>query len=952
MNLTIRLSLSLFMGCLFPSTVTAQSPQLKADWLRQLARRGPAAAAAHSPVTPCQDALGASDGVINGQWGFHTNNEKEPWWQIDLSKVEAIHRMVLYNRTDFAGRAARIRVLTSLDGKTFRQVHQHNGKVFYGHADKKPLVISLGGIETRWLRLQLPGTSYFHLDEVQVFRKTDPEKNIAPGKPATQSSASQWSVNHAETKSATGLGAVTQTIQRGLQLATHLKQAGVSTQDSVRTLEAMADTIRESGKAWTAEEKQALYFKARAAVRRLAFSNPRLDFDTILFVKRAPGTLPHMSDQYYGWWSRPGGGIYLLKDFTTETPKLACLTENWPAGSFLRPDLSYDGKRVLFAYCRHYPHVSGMEKVDKDKLPADAFYNIYEMRLDGTGLRQLTRGRYDDFDARYLPDGRMVFLSTRKGQFIQCTQDNTLTTMAATQPDSYVRCGGDNRRPCAVYTLHTMDADGGDIRPISAFENFEWTPSVASDGRILYARWDYIDRFNGPFMSLWSTNPDGTNPQLVYGNFTKVPQCVFEARSIPGSDKLIFTGAAHHSIMGGTLALLDPDAGTEKIGPITRLTPEVPFPETEAWADSYYANPYPLSEDCYLVSWCDQRLPPHRGSGQVTGHQNPVNATGIYLYDRFGNLTLLHRDPDIASMNPLPVRPRPRPARYAGHDSWTKGRPQSGFFLLQDVNQGLTGIPRGTIKRLRIIGVVPKPQPHMNTPNLSVSREDPGKFIMGTVPVHDDGSAFFRVPSGVPFFFQALDGDGLAVQTMRTLTYVQPGQTLSCIGCHESRNAAPSVATAPKAALHAPARIKPGPSGTWPLHYETLVQPVLNKHCTHCHNQKSDKPKASRFDLTTRHSYQNLISFGGEDLKKLAFEKDYSVAGQCAASQSRLLRILKGGRGHKHLKLDAGSLQRLVTWMDTYAHRTGSFSKAQAEDLRKLRIQWAELLTSAPNKRR
>ena len=128
-----------------------------------------------------------------------------------------------------------------------------------------------------------------------------------------------------------------------------------------------------------------------------------------------------------------------------------------------------------------------------------------------------------------------MFLSTRKGTALQAGKSQRQATAAATCPDSYVRCGGGNHRPVAVFTLHTMDADGGDLCAISAFENFEWTPAVAADGRILYARWDYIDRFNGHFMSLWSTNPDGTGSQLVYGNYTVRPQCVFEARSVPGS---------------------------------------------------------------------------------------------------------------------------------------------------------------------------------------------------------------------------------------------------------------------------------------------------------------------------------------------------------------------------------------------------------------------------------
>ena len=213
---------------------------------------------------------------------------------------------------------------------------------------------------------------------------------------------------------------------------------------------------------------------------------------------------------------------------------------------------------------------------------------------------------------------------------------------------------------------------------------------------------------------------------------------------------------------------------------------------------------------------------------------NPRNALGLYLYDAFGNLTLLHRDRDISSMNPIPIRPRTRAPELANRTDWDGV--QEGSFLLQDVYQGLGSVERGSVKRLRVVGVPPKVQPQMNFPVLGVSHEDPGKFVLGTVPVEIDGSAYFRVPSGIPVFFQALDAEGLALQTMRSLTYVQPNETLACVGCHESRNASPPATGRPLLAAQRPAsRLLPDPSGTWPLRYDELVQPVLDRHCVVCH---------------------------------------------------------------------------------------------------------------------
>ena len=301
---------------------------------------------------------------------------------------------------------------------------------------------------------------------------------------------------------------------------------------------------------------------------------------------------------------------------------------------------------------------------------------------------------------------------------------------------------------------------------------------------------------------------------------------VLEARPIPGSHKLVFTATAHHSITGGSLVLLDRTKGTEYEEPLTRLTPEVCFPETEGSPKSYYANPWPLSEDYFLTAWSDQPLPIHQYMAPED-RRNPPNATGIYLYDRFGNLILLHRDLEISSMYPIPIRPRPRPVTLPDQVDWNA--PNEGKFLVQDVYQGLEGVPRGSVKRLRVVGVIPKVQPEMDQPSLGPTAEETGKFVLGTVPVEEDGSAYFNVPSGMSVFFQALDDKGMAFQTMRSLTYVQPGQTLSCVGCHESRDAAPVHAAMPQALLRDPSKLSPGPEGSWPLRFESAGSAVSSR---------------------------------------------------------------------------------------------------------------------------
>jgi mono/diheme cytochrome c family protein len=556
------------------------------------------------------------------------------------------------------------------------------------------------------------------------------------------------------------------------------------------------------------------------------------------------------------------------------------------------------------------------------------------MNLDGTGLRRLTRGKYDDFDARYLPNGEIVFLSTRRGQYVQCSKATATASVAGANPDSYVRCGGGPERPVAVYTLHVMDADGGNLRQISAFEMFEWTPSVDHEGRVLYARWDYVDRWNMPFMKLWSTMPDGTNAQAIYGNYSQNPHCVFEARAIPNSRKLIFTASGHHANTGGSLVLLDFNQGADSPTAMTRLTPEVCFPETEGWPKSYFINPFPLSENHYLAAWSDLEMIGWPGPAE------PVNATGIYLFDAFGNLNLLYRDPDISSMSPLPVRARPRPHAIPSQVAWDGA--QEGRMLLLNVYDGLASVPRGTIKRLRLVGVPAKTHPTMNYPEIGVTRDDPGKFVIGSVPVDEDGSAFFRVPSGVSFFFQALDADGMAVQTMRSAAYVQPGQTHTCVGCHEPRNSSPPNLSA-TALGRDPSKITPGPAGSWPLDFSTLVQPVMEAHCVSCHKPTGQDPK---FDVTAKKAYAALVDYGKPSLREhvmARYLESRSIAGAGAAQQSPLLKLLKSG--HYDVKLLPDAWERLAIWMDTYGQRQGHFSPEQEKSLHELRRTMAGMLT-------
>jgi hypothetical protein len=920
--------------------------QVEADWLLQEKYRTNQLRV--GITTPAHaDAMGGCNGLKNGFWGFHTSVEKDPWWQVDLGASKAIARVIIWNRGDSdaaAKRAGGLLVRLSEDGAEWRTVYTHDGPTFFGHRDNKPLEVTLENEHSRFVRIQLEGQHALHLDEIEVFGPGDPSKNLALRQPADQSSVSQWSFDH---RPVAEPGWAARTVEI-LAHCERLIREGIAGEPNGNAGAEIARLRRIPTEAL----ERTHYLEARWLQRKLALANPLLDFEEILVTKRVPGTYSHMSDQYYGWWSRPGGGIYLLRGFRQDAPELQPLTEAFiEPGSFLRPTLSYDGRKVLFAWCRYYPELAAeKDKLNKENVPEDAFYQLFEMNIDGTGLRRLTSGKYDNFDGRYLPDGRIVFLSTRRGQALQVGLISAQESVASpTLPDCYVRCGGDAFRPVAVYTLHRMDPDGSNLIAISPFEMFEWEPAIAHDGTILHARWDYIDRDNMPFMSLWSINPDGTNPRLVYKNYTQSPHCVFEPQPIPNSQKIIFTASGHHSQTKGSLVLLDPAAGTEGTAPITRLTPEVPFPETEGWPITYYATPWPLSERFHLVSWGDEGAATHaarwhRPWNRWEGIARPANGLGIYFFDAEGQMELLYRDPDITTTSPIPARSSPLPAILPETVDWEG--PQEGAFIVQDVYHGLAPEERETVKALRIIAVPPKTQPWMNQPPLGLTKDDPGKCVLGTVPVEEDGSAFFRAPSGVIVFFQTLDEQGRAVRTMRSATHVQPGQVSSCIGCHSDRTVTPPPRVA-LATLREPSKITVGPDGSWPLRFDQLVQPVLNRNCLECHSPGGSSPEAAQFDLSPARSYESLTRYGKpslHDLVMAGYQEGISRQGEGVAKMSALLRFLDDPEGHHGIELDQDSRERLITWMDTYAQRAGSFSPEQEDDLRRLRRLWNELL--------
>ncbi|WP_165226693.1 PD40 domain-containing protein [Aquisphaera insulae] len=683
-----------------------------------------------------------------------------------------------------------------------------------------------------------------------------------------------------------------------------------------RQLERLATTTPDG----SLEGARQRYREVRQLKRRIALANPLLRFEKLIFCKRVPTSYSHLVMQYFGWRARPGGGLFVLDEPGRSPACHDILEGKLRDGSVLEPRLSYDGKRIVFSFVRcsgkSFEPESLANNVDED------FYHVWEVNTDGTGLRQLTSGPFDDLMPTYLPDGGIAFTSTRR--------------------KGYARCFGGQFSPrWHVYTLHRMDADGRNIRPLSYHDTNEWFPTVTHDGRIVYARWDYIDRDAVTHQNLWATRPDGTNPLAVWGNASPTPHCSFQAQPIPGSPKFLFTASAHHSITGGSIAIVDPRVSDNSLSAITRVTPDIPFPEAEgSQIGEYYASPWPLSEKYYLVSYSPVPLVWEPGA-------NPANALGLYLLDVFGNRELIYRDPQIGSTNPCPLVARPVPPVLPS--LLPAEATSTGEFILADVYQGLNQVQRGTITQLRIVQVFPKSTPVGNTPPIGVAGEENGRAILGTVPVEPDGSAYFTVPAGKGLLFQALDRDGFAYQTMRSLTYVQSGERTSCVGCHENRQSAPLPRTV-SALTRGPSMIQPGELEGSPFSYVQTVQPIWDAHCVSCHGGER---KAGGLDLrgTPRdgftESYRALCDDrpAGPLVPRFAMRNQVQVTppgGQTGARGSRLMKLLQAG--HENVRLSPAERQRIAAWIDLNAIFYGVNSPGdQARQLRGENVPMPEI---------
>ncbi len=877
-------------------------------------------------IRPGEDAAGAVDGDTRNGYGFHTGEDDRPFWQVDLGRSQTLGRIMIHNLHQ-PERAARLQVMLSDDGAQWRTVYEHNGQ-------PSPLIeCALDRAAARYVRLQLPQRGYLHLAEVQVFAPGE-TNNLALRCPATQSSISPWSTRSITLKPS-GAEVAASILDPRLAEA---ERAGLDVKDlraargALCDAQAPADDPRWAA-LYTRIQRLHPAFSPAAAKRLL-----EQGVEALVFVRRPTLNGNHVYTEHDEGQFRPGGGLSVLDLKTGAIRDIAHdLTRTGVVNRF---DLSFDARKIVFDF----------------KPSAQEGYRLYEVNVDGSGLRQLTAPdpaaprKTDDMQPCYLPDGGIAFTSTRTQYGVLCSGSDQLT----------------------VCTLWRMDADGRNLRPLSNSPLNEQSPTLLPDGRILYKRWEYVDKPAGNVKALWAMRPDGSFSEEVYGNEIAFPETMIYGRAIPGAPgKIVFLGASHYETTAvGTVIKIDIRDDPRRPESMQFITPDIHalghtgfhFRSADGpWVHDrdgrrgrLFKDPYPLHEDLYLVSY----KPTGLAWSDPKGYQ-------LALLNGRGETTPLYRDETFSAWEPYPLVPRDRPPKLEMTRIPGLAEQNRSQVLLVNVYEGLPDVPRGTIKYLRILEQVGRPWTARKTwggdgDGMAHSAIGDGmlslKVMHGVVPVEADGSASFFVPAMRNIYLQALDEHYMAVQTQRTFVNYMPGEARSCLGCHEERGAATTAPAKPLAAARKPWEPMPQPGDVTAARvfdYDRQIQPIWDRHCLKCHDVEH---KAGGLVLAGTpkgvysESYQNLVSLGrqpgqllgtraprNENAASLGQDAVQSLPAYALGSPSSPLAAFLGGeavtlrdparqayaarlrKAHPEVKLSREEFLRVVTWLDVSA---------------------------------
>ncbi len=585
-------------------------------------------------------------------------------------------------------------------------------------------------------------------------------------------------------------------------------------------------------------------------------------FEEIVFVKRKPFSSSHyytdISDGTRPDRFVPDNGIYVY-NLRTRSERTVVKAASMPGGKGVigKIALSFDAKKILFDF----------------RQDAASGFRIWEVRTDGSGLRQVSfpppdeavkaaryRNRWhtDDIHPCYLPDGKIIFSSTRS--------------------EHTVLCGGYLVAP----SLHRMDADGGHVEQLSNSPVSEFCPLVLADGRVMYHRWEYVDKGSRVGKSVWSMNPDGGSPRELYGlDHDDTTVCMYP-QPLPGSNhRFVCVGTCHYPQGGclGPILLVDYGTAGEARGPdpdepayvqgdprrpMINITPQVFIPrrisqgwrflkegryvdDAEGRSGPLYTHPYPISDREFLVS-CKVRPGDH--------YQNVDNAYVLCLIDVAGRRCLLHADAQLSCWHPLSLAARPVPPVVRPARDPELAAARQAECVLANVYHGMEGVKPGEVKWLRINEALsrywsssPRWAPAMDSAGWKAALWP--RVQWGIVPVESDGSAHFVVPANRNIFLQALDENFREIQRERTYVNYAPGEVRSCTGCHghSSHVASARTAALPLALTRRPSVPQPqacdlaanGGTGLagQVIHYPTDIQPIFNAKCVSCHGAKS-----------------------------------------------------------------------------------------------------------------
>ncbi|MBM3501040.1 MAG: formylglycine-generating enzyme family protein, partial [Armatimonadetes bacterium] len=657
--------------------------------------------------------------------------------------------------------------------------------------------------------------------------------------------------------------------------------------------------------------------EARTAIERLngaLLRNPLLDFGKLLLVKRSAGNLG-LPQNWESNSSLPRSG------FDNEIMVLDGLGPDAELRTVYRPerdvyvgdvDLDFNGGRLMFS-----------------SVGEGGRWRIYEVGPDGSGLTELpliNEPDVDNYDSCYLPNGDVIFTSTAPFVGVPCVTGSA-----------------------HVSNLYYLDRKTGAIRQLGFEQDHDWCPTVLNNGRVLYLRWEYSDLPHFVSRILFHMNPDGTEQMEYYGSNSYWPNSTFYARPVPGSaTKFVGVVVGHHDHPRmGELVLFDTDRGKREAEGVIQRLPGHGKKVTPILLDGLtggswpkFLHPYPLSEKYFLVA-CKP---------------SPASNWGIYLADVFDNLTLIKEVPGYALLEPVPLRPTERPPIIPNRVDPSR---QDGLVYVADIydGPGLAGVPRGAVKKLRLFTY------HFAYHGMGgqvnrVGYDGPWdvKRIIGTVPVEEDGSAFFRVPANTPISLQPLDEDGQALQLMRSWMTAMPGETLSCVGCHERQQMAPPSKYPTVASRSGPVEITPWYGPTRGFSFVREVQPVLDKYCVGCHGGDRDGDGGDRDGdggdrmetvLSAEipdfrdapavrppgpdNGYQQGSRFTPSYMALKRYVRNHTIEsdmhllmpGEFAADTTRLVQLLR--KGHHGVQLEPEAWDRLITWIDLNAPAHGTW---------------------------